>query len=302
MAFNSKTLAAFIKTSLTGPVQKEARWLAARVVKEFQGQALAVLYYGSCLRTGKVEGLILDFYVIVEDYNKAYGKRALAWANKILPPNVFYFEADKDKQTVRAKVAVISLDDFRKRTSAGCLNVSLWARFSQPARLILCRDKKTEDELVLAVTEAHKTMVAAALPLLEGKPSPENLWPKALSLTYGAELRSEQEGKGTKLFEANKNYCQAVTPLVLAALEGNPGQTRSQAKRAWLKRRLNGKTVSLLRLAKAAFTFSGGIDYLVWKIERSSGVKVTLKPWQRRHPFVAGALLFFQLRRRGAFR
>ncbi len=302
MASRTKTLEDFIRTSLKGPAQPEARWLATKLAKEFHSQARCVLYYGSCLRLGRTRGLVLDFYVVVEDYKKAYGKRALAFANKILPPNVFYFEADKDKQTVRAKVAVISLDDFRKRTAAGGLNVSLWARFSQPARLILCRDKKTEDDVVLAITEAHKTMIAAALPLLEGKPSPENLWPKALSLTYGAELRSEKEGKGKELFEANKNYCKAVTPLVMAALAGNREQTRSRAKRAWLMRRLNGKTVSLLRLAKATFTFSGGIDYLVWKIERSSGVKVTLKPWQRRHPFVAGALLFFRLRRRGAFR
>ncbi len=121
-------------------------------------------------------------------------------------------------------------------------------------------------------------------------------------MTYRAELRSEKQGKGGELFEVNKNYFQAVTPLVMAALAGNQEQTISQAKRAWSKRRLNGKAVSLLRLVKAAFTFTGGIDYLVWKIERSSGVKVTLKPWQRRHPFVAGALLFLRLRRYGAFR
>jgi len=302
MTNGPQSLEDFVRSSLQGPAQPEARWLAKRLAGEYHGQAVAVLYYGSCLRLGKIEGLILDFYVIVQDYQKAYGKKFLALANRLVPPNVFYYEAKKRGETIRAKVAVISLADFQKRTSPETLNVSVWARFSQPARLILCRDSKTENAVVQAVAEAHKTMVLAALPLVEGSPGAKPLWTRALSLTYGAELRSEKAGKGEELFRANKTYYQAANPLVLAALEGKARQTKKQARRAWLRRRANGKVVSLMRLIKATFTFSGGIDYLVWKIERSSGVKVILKPWQRRHPLVAGALLFLQLRRRGAFR
>ena len=38
----------------------------------------AVLFYGSCLREKQLEGLMLDFYLIVSDYRAAYGKRWLA--------------------------------------------------------------------------------------------------------------------------------------------------------------------------------------------------------------------------------
>ena len=305
MAPTPKTLKDFVRTTLKGKAQPEAVWLAQRLAKDFHGQVQAVLYYGSCLRLGKIEGFVLDFYILVEDYKKAYGKTGLAFANKILPPNVFYFEAKKGQQTIRAKVAVVSLEDFKRRCGPTCLNVSLWARFSQPARLILCRNKKTEEAVVRAVSDAHTTMISAAVPLVKGKHTAENLWSKALSLTYGAELRSEKEGKGGELYKANKSYYQTLTPLVLnavLAVKDHQFQTPSQAKWAWRRRRLNGKVVSLLRLVKATFTFTGGIDYLVWKIERSSGVKVVLKPWQRRHPLVAGVLLFLRLRRRGAFR
>jgi len=301
MAKGTKSLDNFVWNSLSGPAQPVARWLAKRIAGAYHGQALAVLYYGSCLRLGRIEGLILDFYVIVEDYKKAYGKSFPALANRLVPPNVYYYEAKKGKETLRAKVAVISLGDFTRRTSPECTNVSLWARFSQPARLILCRDKKTQAAICRAVAGAHQTMVSAALPLVAGRPEAKPLWTKALSLTYGAELRSEKEGKGEELYQANRDYYRAATPLVLAALKTQPLPSRKQAERAWAWRRINGKAVSLLRLFKATFTFSGGIDYLVWKIERSSGVKVTLKPWQRRHPLVAGALLFLRLRRRGAF-
>ena len=58
----------------------------------------------------------------------------------------------------------------------------------------------------------------------------------------------------------------------------------------------------MLRLVKAASTFTGGPDYLAWKIERHSGVKVELTPWQRRHPILAAPGMFWRLYRRGAFR
>ena len=67
-------------------------------------------------------------------------------------------------------------------------------------------------------------------------------------------------------------------------------------------RTLNGKFVSLMRLIKAVFTFQGGIDYLAWKIKRSSGVDIVIKPWHRKVPLFAGIVLFIQLRWKGAFR
>ena len=33
---------------------------------------------------------------------------------------------------------------------------------------------------------------------------------------------------------------------------------------------------------------AGGIDYLAWKINRHAGTAITITPWQRRHPILAG--------------
>ena len=302
MPASEKSLISYIKTALDGPVQPQAEWLAKKLAGEFNGEVLAVLYYGSCLRTGKLEGLILDFYLIVGNYRKAYASGGLSLANRVLPPNVFYREAKDGRVTLRAKVAVLSLEDFLYRTSEACLNVSVWARFSQPSRLIFCRDNKTRAAILDGVTGAHLTMLSAAMPLLGAVKTPKEIWPFALGLTYGAELRSEKKGKGEELYIVNKPYFDAVTPLVLTALGGHAQASAQANKWRWSKRRLNGKTVSLMRLIKATFTFSGGIDYLAWKIGRSSGITVTLKPWQRRHPLIAGFFLFLQLRLKGAFR
>ena len=70
----------------------------------------------------------------------------------------------------------------------------------------------------------------------------------------------------------------------------------------WVTRRFLGKLLSVLRLAKAAFTFQDGAGYLLWKIERHSGVSITLTSWQRRHIILASSVLFWRLYRKGAFK
>ena len=53
------------------------------------------------------------------------------------------------------------------------------------------------------------------------------------------------------------------------------------------------------RLIKAAFTFNGGLDYAVAKIERHSGVKIALTEKEKRTPLLTGIRLFFKVRKRG---
>jgi hypothetical protein len=60
--------------------------------------------------------------------------------------------------------------------------------------------------------------------------------------------------------------------------------------------------LTILRLAKASFTFAGGIDYLAWKINRHAGTRIVLKPWQRRWPLLAALTLLPRLVKRGAIR
>ena len=79
--------------------------------------------------------------------------------------------------------------------------------------------------------------------------------------------------------------------------------SRSQSAR-WLppSRRLQGKALTVLRLAKASATFAGGADYIAWKINRHAGTNIVLKPWQRRWPLIAAISLLPRLLRSGAVR
>ena len=70
----------------------------------------------------------------------------------------------------------------------------------------------------------------------------------------------------------------------------------------WLRRRIEGKALSVARLAKASATFAGGADYIAWKINRHAGTNIVLKPWQQRHPLLAAITLLPRLLRSGAVR
>ena len=71
---------------------------------------------------------------------------------------------------------------------------------------------------------------------------------------------------------------------------------------AWFFRRFQGRVLHVLRLIKASRTFRGGLDYLMWKIERHSGVKVELSERARRFPLLAGWYALWKVKRNGGFR
>ena len=82
----------------------------ADAARELHGESvLAVLFYGSCLRSGTVHEGLADLYLLVDDYRTAFDSHALALFNKLLPPNVFYLEVPFEGHVLRAKYAVLSL-------------------------------------------------------------------------------------------------------------------------------------------------------------------------------------------------
>ena len=64
----------------------------------------AVLFYGSCLRTGNIHDGLVDLYLLVDDYRAAFKSRTLAILNRLMPPNVFYLEIPFEGQTAAVQV------------------------------------------------------------------------------------------------------------------------------------------------------------------------------------------------------
>jgi hypothetical protein len=298
-----ETLSTLVAAELAEPVDPRVSAMAAAVAALYPGAARAVLFYGSCLRQRELDGLMLDFYLIVSDYRAAYGRSWRAPANRLIPPNVFPFEHDG----LIAKYAVLSEADFHRLNGPETLSVSVWARFAQPSRLVWSAGEGPAGRAVEAVARAAPTLLGEARPLWDGGDDPLDLWRCAFALTYSAELRAERQGRAGSVVEAEPERYRSFTGPALAAAGIDPGgevaeADRKRARRRWAARRRAGKALTVLRLVKASGTYAGGIDYLAWKINRHAGTRIEVKPWQRRWPLVAAIGLLPRLLRRGAIR
>jgi hypothetical protein len=275
--------------------------MAAAIAARYPGAARAVLFYGSCLRERQLDGLMLDFYLIVSDYRSAYGKSWLAAANWLIPPNVFPFEHDG----LIAKYAVLSEEHFRRECSLAARTPSVYARFAQPSRLVWTADEAARAMAVGAVSEAAETLLLLTRSSLADAEArdPLALWRKAFAFTYAAEVRAERTSRPGAIVEADpERYRRFAAALGYPRDEGvTPAQQRD-SEGSWRNAARRGKRANVLRLLKASYTFAGGIDYLAWKINRHAGTKIEVKPWQRRWPLVAGLILLPRLLRRGAVR
>ncbi|HLZ79237.1 MAG TPA: hypothetical protein VKQ09_07855, partial [Sphingomonas sp.] len=254
-----------------------------------------------CLRESQLDGLMLDFYLIVSDYRTAYGDSWLARANRLVPPNVFPFEADG----LAAKYAVLSEADFARLCGPETDNPSVWARFAQPARLAWAADDAARNNVVSAIAQAAPTLLARTLPTIEAESEdPLDLWRAAFGFTYAAELRAERTTRSGSIVDADpERYRRFSDPALERTRELAPARIgRDAALKGWRRTQRHGKLLTLLRLAKASATFAGGLDYLAWKINRHAGTAITIRPWQRRWPILGAITLLPRLLARGAVR
>ena len=286
-------LRALVAAELAEPVDPRVTAMAGALAPRHGAASRAVLFYGSCLREKQLEGLMLDFYLIVSDYRAAYGRRWLAAANRLIPPNVFPFA----HEGLSAKYAVLSEADFERECSVEATSVSVWARFAQPSRLVWAADEAARQTATRAVTEAAPTLFALTRPALAAELRGDALavFREGFRLTYGAEIRAERKTRSGSIVDSDPERYRRVGEAVLAsAIVDRPG--------SWPWRQRKGKALTVLRLAKASFTFAGGVDYLAWKISRHSGVPIEIRPWQRRWPLLAAVTLLPRLLKRGAIR
>lgn len=281
-------LSELVAAELAEPVDPKVAAMAAAIAAQYGEASRAMLFYGSCLREQQLDGLMLDFYLIVSDYRAAYAKSWMASANRLIPPNVFPFTHDG----LAAKYAVLSEADFARLNGPETRNVSVWARFAQPSRLVWTNGDAARANAVAAVTRASPTLLGAA-----GRVAGEDVldwWRRAFSLTYSAELRAERKGRSQSVVDSDperyRRFGDAAAPMVAANAGG------------WGRRRIEGKMLSVARLAKASATYAGGADYIAWKINRHAGTDFQLSPWQRRHPLLAAISLLPRLLKSGAIR
>jgi hypothetical protein len=310
-------LAGIVAAELRRPAPEAVRMVAEAIRAKHGDGVSAILYYGSCLRTGIDADGILDLMVLIDCYRRVYPSATLALANRMLPPNPFYLALEMAGRTVRVKYGVVSVAGFERRSRG--LNAFFWARFAQPSVLVFARDAAAEQAVTRALAQSVMTFVREALPLMPPAFDSRQLWQSGLTETYRTELRPESPPLvAACIVAADPARYDRITGVALEQFgieaRASPDGARAvyQARFApgarwrnvlrWRVRRPLGKILNLLRLVKGAFTFEGGVDYLAWKIERHSGVRVEATPWLRRHPLLGAWGVAWRLYRKGAFR
>ncbi len=301
---SSATLAALrevVAAELDREVPEAVRGLAARLRARWGEAVQAVLFYGSCLRSGRIHGELVDLYLLVDRYRNAHRRPLARLANRLLPPNVYYADLPTPEGHVRGKYAVVRLSHFLELVSPRTDNPYFWARFAQPVGLAWCAGETVRARIEQALVQAVVTLYRAVRPLVPAGTCAREFWVEALRRTYASELRPEKPHRARELVERWPDRYERLFRL----LEAEPGlvtEGPKAARWAWRRRILLGKLLSVARLSKAAFTFRGGADYIAWKIERHAGVRVSLTPFQRRHPLIGALPLVLRLYRTRAIR
>ncbi|MBI6564016.1 hypothetical protein YA0852_07910 [Pseudomonas synxantha] len=282
------------------PVADELQALVQVLRARFGDGLSGLLFYGSCLRSGDPTQGLVDLYVLVDDYASVRTTLLPRLADQWLPPTVFLLKtATPDGRMLRAKCALISLKDFEEGTTRWFQSY-LWARFSQPSRLVYYRNMAVRDRVHASVANAVMRMMSQTLAAQDQTFSSMAFWERAFSLTYGSELRPENANRPAEIVGHNAAYYAQVTCDAAASVPGlTPSRHQSdvfthhctasqkrQSRRRWNLRRAQGRTLNVLRLIKSLFTFEDGVDYVIWKLERHLGEPVEVSPHLHRYPLI----------------
>ena len=266
-----------------GPADPALAGVLAKLEERYGDGIDAIVLYGSWLR-GNSDAMP-DLYVLLDRYPPS--PRLDRWLGVLLPPNV-YLVMDGD---LRAKVTVLRTQQLLRAVSVD-FHPYFWARFLQPCGLIHCRDGAVRARLdYIAGKSARRLLDAMRSPV--ALTTPAAYWHAVFKRTYAAEIRSERAAKYGEIYEANRNYYDALFKIRRA------GQDRPLL---WRFRQAAGKALSAARIVKSALTFEDPVGYMLWKLERHSGVRIEATERQRRHPLLFAWPLVWRLYRAGAFR
>lgn len=295
-------------SELTTGVESHIEEFVQKIITKLPNLPLGILFYGSALRDIASDS-ILDFYIITDTAFDYPGSSLAKLANTVLPPNVCYVEEVVQTGLMRGKLAFISYRQFLERSYLHSMDTTIWARFTQPVRLVWVRDTKSADKILEALRCSVVTASCWAALLGPESGTADMYWHNLFARTYQAELRVEKKGRSHNILQGQE---ERYRDFLLAAWEQagirapfsdgsyHPVLTRKSKERAgrrWSRIGIWGKMLNVTRLLKASFTFSGGVRYLLWKIRRHTGRDIRVSSFEHRHPILSLPFFLWHLRK-----
>ena len=291
------------------PPQRASDMAAA--IREKHGDTIqAFLFYGSGLREAENIEKMLDYYVLARKYTDVHGFGPKALGSFALPPSVHYLESvDQERQPMNGKYAIMSVSAFRRRVIGRAREPMIWARFSQPCLIMSCSNSELRELLITDLAKAVIHFIEEVVPMVNGKISPAEFWSRALAESYRTELRAERPlERATEIVERYKPRYDALAQAYfgpvdadgMIAISAVSSFRKFSCRLKWATRRWVGKPATSLRVLKAAFTFDGGLDYVLHKLTSHSGKNINFSDTERRHPVLLSPIIAWKIWRSGA--
>ena len=301
---------AVLATGLDTPPSPRAARLAAFLANGFGSSTVALLHYGSRANSGDARPESAhDFFVIVDDYRRAYESLAArvgtsyrpgtaAWLNRFLAPNVVSVTDHAATPPLHAKCAVFSLADFRRACSSRAPDHFVRGRLFQPAQLVWTRDPVARAAVRDAVLEVRAGAFERRRPSLPEKFDVETYCRAMIATSFAAEIRPERSDRVEAILAAQRTE---IVPMYAALLrwlgragvldqEGerfqdpHPRGRRERFRLAIYYRR--SKLRATLRWVKYIALYDNWLDYVSDKVSRRSGVVIELTERERRWPLI----------------
>lgn len=292
------------------PVVPEARTLAAAVAETFGPGTAALLHYGSRAQgSGAEPDSAWDFVVMVDDVAAAYRALARSGASTlsptlarmlhgILPPTVVASRPPALPTRPLAKCVVLTAAELSRGCSPRARDHFLLGRLFQDVRLVWTRDAAATAAIHAAVASARACTFEWVRPFLPASFTAEEFLRTALRVSYAGEVRPETAGRVETLTAAQSSTLLPILGAMLDDLAARGQLARDgdayrdlhppgPAERARRRRYFLGSKMRItMRWPKHMLLYDGWLDYVVRKVERRSGVRMTLTPLERRWPLV----------------
>lgn len=306
---SDSAVARALARGLDEPLAAPAARLAEFLARAFGPATAALVHYGSHMHDGGAPaGSAWDFFVIVDAYAPAYRALATAlpgrirpgratWLNRVLPPNVVSVEMP-GPELLLAKCCVLTRADLVRACGPRPHDHFVRARLFQPVRLAWMRDEQAAHMVTAAIVAARAATFGWVRPFLLPAFDANGYARRLLEVSYAAEIRPEDDERVEGVFAAQRATLIPLAGTLLESLAARGALVRDGARwrdprppgplQRFLARRWFGwsKLRATLRWAKYVALYEGWLEYLVGKIERRSGERMTLTERERRWPLL----------------
>jgi hypothetical protein len=296
------------------PTDPDARRLVEALLAAVGADQLrAIILFGSRLVQASPDRFsAYDLVVVCERYRPFYQALARAGAtrrsprlqsllNRVLAPNVIAFAPDGWDGGPVAKIMVIEPRAFELAMDRRSSDHFVKGRLVQKVELLHARDERAVAWVAKLLRSALEDVPRWVGPFLESPFTAERAARRMLELSYAGEVRPEAADRVRDVFAAQREFLvasvgraldEAVARRWLVRMEGTEPLYRFPRRRGVLARTrirlyfLRSKARATARWLKHVVTFDNWLDYIARKVQRRTGMRIEITPWERRLPFL----------------